>query len=64
MPFILSGIDSCAGVPFPQERRQKEDLAGQVSQLLNDNKRLQGESASTAEQLQQFTDWFFNAIEK
>ncbi|XP_022081278.1 signal-induced proliferation-associated 1-like protein 1 isoform X3 [Acanthaster planci] len=46
------------------ERKQKEELAGQVHKLLHDNKRLQGESASTAEQLQQFTDWFFNAIEK
>ncbi|XP_038046947.1 signal-induced proliferation-associated 1-like protein 1 [Patiria miniata] len=46
------------------ERKQKEHLAGQVHKLRHDNQRLQGESASTAEQLQQFTDWFFNAIEK
>ena len=46
------------------ESRQKTELADEVAQLREENQRLQEESATAAQQLRRFTEWFFQTIEK
>merc|ERR1711976_851077 len=46
------------------ESRQKSELADEVAQLREENQRLQEESATAAQQLRRFTEWFFQTIEK
>ena len=46
------------------ESRQKSELADEVAQLREENHRLQEESATAAQQLRRFTEWFFQTIEK
>ncbi|XP_069741143.1 signal-induced proliferation-associated 1-like protein 2 isoform X2 [Narcine bancroftii] len=48
-------------------RKEKEDkamLQAEVHHLRHDNLRLQEESQTAAAQLQKFTEWFFNTIDK
>ena len=44
--------------------RQKTELVDEVAQLREENQRLQEESATAAQQLRRFTEWFFQTIEK
>merc|ERR1712228_501151 len=46
------------------ESRQKTELADEVAQLREENQRSQEESATAAQQLRRFTEWFFQTIEK
>ena len=46
------------------ESKQKSELADEVAQLREENQRLQEESATAAQQLRRFTEWFFQTIEK
>ncbi|KAK7086178.1 Signal-induced proliferation-associated 1-like protein 2 [Halocaridina rubra] len=46
------------------EQQRSEQLEDEVSQLRNENRKLQEDSRAAAQQLHQFTEWFFNTIEK
>ena len=43
---------------------KKTELVDEVAQLREENQRLQEESATAAQQLRRFTEWFFQTIEK
>lgn len=46
------------------EQQRSEQLEDEVSQLRNENRKLQEDSRAAAQQLHQFTEWFFNTIDK
>ncbi|XP_066958154.1 signal-induced proliferation-associated 1-like protein 1 isoform X4 [Macrobrachium rosenbergii] len=46
------------------EQQRSEQLEDEVSQLRSENRKLQEDSRAAAQQLHQFTEWFFNTIEK
>ncbi|XP_068246045.1 signal-induced proliferation-associated 1-like protein 1 isoform X1 [Palaemon carinicauda] len=46
------------------EQQRSEQLEDEVSQLRTENRKLQEDSRAAAQQLHQFTEWFFNTIEK
>lgn len=47
-----------------EEQQRSEQLEDEVSQLRNENRKLQEDSRAAAQQLHQFTEWFFNTIDK
>ncbi|XP_076038061.1 uncharacterized protein LOC143023421 [Oratosquilla oratoria] len=47
-----------------EEQQRSEHLEDEVSHLRADNKKLQEDSRAAAQQLHQFTEWFFNTIDK
>lgn len=46
------------------EQQRSEQLEDEVSQLRTENRKLQEDSRAAAQQLHQFTEWFFNTIDK
>lgn len=46
------------------EQQRSVQLEDEVSQLRTENRKLQEDSRAAAQQLHQFTEWFFNTIEK
>ncbi|XP_050698401.1 signal-induced proliferation-associated 1-like protein 1 isoform X3 [Eriocheir sinensis] len=46
------------------EQQRSEQLEDEVSQLRSENRKLQEDSRAAAQQLHQFTEWFFNTIDK
>ncbi|KAG0729156.1 Signal-induced proliferation-associated 1-like protein 2 [Chionoecetes opilio] len=47
-----------------EEQQRSEHLEDEVSQLRHENRKLQEDSRAAAQQLHQFTEWFFNTIDK
>nr|XP_045598357.1 signal-induced proliferation-associated 1-like protein 1 isoform X1 [Procambarus clarkii]XP_045598358.1 signal-induced proliferation-associated 1-like protein 1 isoform X1 [Procambarus clarkii]XP_045598359.1 signal-induced proliferation-associated 1-like protein 1 isoform X1 [Procambarus clarkii] len=46
------------------EQQRSEQLENEVTQLRTENRKLQEDSRAAAQQLHQFTEWFFNTIDK
>ncbi|CAL4184465.1 unnamed protein product, partial [Meganyctiphanes norvegica] len=46
------------------EQQRSEQLVDEVGQLRTENRKLQEDSRAAAQQLHQFTEWFFNTIDK
>ncbi|XP_071523882.1 uncharacterized protein [Panulirus ornatus] len=46
------------------EQQRSEKLEDEVTQLRTENRKLQEDSRAAAQQLHQFTEWFFNTIDK
>lgn len=46
------------------EQQRSEHLVDEVGQLRTENRKLQEDSRAAAQQLHQFTEWFFNTIDK
>nr|XP_053630387.1 signal-induced proliferation-associated 1-like protein 1 [Cherax quadricarinatus] len=46
------------------EQERSEQLEDEVTQLRTENRKLQEDSRAAAQQLHQFTEWFFNTIDK
>ena len=47
-----------------QERQDKSSLESEIVHLKEENVRLKEESQTAAQQLQRFTEWFFQTIDK
>lgn len=47
-----------------KETQRRLSLEKEVHSLRDENRRLQQESQSAAQQLRRFTDWFFQTIDK